>query len=320
MLLEQGSIRDVKGKTQNPCPVCQTTADHYVLGGSAEVVCPRCGTFEIGGIAAHEISNWLHQQRVNLSGWIRENQHCKIIASNLGQLASLRNLSVGEKAEKILMQLAGRFPKPGEITDLSGGADLEFLGVGRLTDTKELRFFIHDYLYAETGFLLRHELITDLGDDSRYSISPKGWAYLESLRHGNQDSQIGFIAMWFDESMNHAWLAIEEGIRAAGYEPLRIDQKQHNNKIDDEIVAAIRRSKFVVSDFTKQRGGVYFEAGFAKGLGLEVVWLCRKDEIDKVHFDTRQYSHIVWEEDKLTELSKALKNRIEATVGHGALQ
>jgi hypothetical protein len=310
----------VNAKTQKPCPVCQTTADHYVLADTAEVVCPRCGTFAIKGNAAYEISNWLQQQRVNLSGWIRENQHCEILASNVGQLAILRNLSVGEKAEKILIQLATRFPKPGEITDLSGGADLEFLAVGRLTDTKELRFFIHDYLYAETGFLLRHELVKDLGDDSRFSISPKGWVYIESLRHGNQDSQIGFIAMWFDESMNGAWFAIEKGIRAAGYEPLRIDQKQHNNKIDDEIIAAIRRSKFVVSDFTKQRGGVYFEAGFAKGLGLEVVWLCHKDEIDKVHFDTRQYSHIVWEHAKLPDLSKALQHRIEATVGRGTLK
>jgi hypothetical protein len=126
--------------------------------------------------------------------------------------------------------------------------------------------------------------------------------------------------MWFDESMNDVWLAINEGIRAAGYEPLRIDQKQHNNKIDDEILAAIRRSKFVVSDFTKQRGGVYFEAGFARGLNLEVIWLCRQDELKEVHFDTRQYNFIVWETDKLPELSKNLQNRIEATIGRGSLQ
>ena len=274
----------------------------------------------MGTIASHEISHWSHQQRVNLSGWIRENQNCKIISSNLGQFANLRNLNVGEKAEKILMQLACKFPKLGEITDLSGKAYLEFLAIGRLADINELRFFVHDYLYAEMGFLLRHELITELGDDSRYSISPKGWAYLESLRHENPNSQIGFIAMWFDESMNDAWLAIDKGIRAAGYEPLRIDQKEHNNKIDDEIIAAIRRSRFVVSDFTRQRGGVYFEAGFAKGLNLEVFWLCRQDELKEVHFDTRQYNFIVWEADKLMDLSKDLKNRIEATIGRGPLQ
>jgi hypothetical protein len=290
-----------------------------ILDGSGEIVCLRCGTFEIGNLATHEISHWTNKQRVNLSGWIRENQNVKIVSSNLNQFTNLRNLSVSEKAEKILIRLAIKFPKPGEITDLSSGAHLEFLAVGRLADTNELQFFIRDYLYGEMGLLLRHELITEHGDDSRYSISPKGWAYLDSLRFTNSDSQIGFIAMWFDQSMNDAWLAIDKGIRAAGYEPLRIDQKQHNNKIDDEIIAAIRRSRFVVADFTKQRGGVYFEAGFAKGLNLEVIWLCRKDELKEVHFDTRQYYFIVWEPDNLSDLSKNLQIRIEASLGRGAL-
>jgi hypothetical protein len=306
---------------QSKCPVCseKATPIHLYQGGSTKLNCSRCGIFEIGTIAAHEISHWSHQQRVNLSGWIRENQNCKIVSSNLGQVANLRDLSVGEKAEKILIQLASKFPKPGEITDLSGSAHLEFLAVGRLTDTKELRFFIHDYLYAEMGFLLRHELVTELGDDSRYSISPKGWAYLESLRHGNPDSQIGFIAMWFDESMNDAWMAIDSGIRDAGYKAFRVDQKEHNNDITDEIIAGIRGSKFLVADLTRHRNGVYFEAGFAKGLGLEVIWLCRKSDEKDRHFDIRQLSCIFWEEDKLPELTKALKNRIEATIGRGLL-
>ncbi len=125
--------------------------------------------------------------------------------------------------------------------------------------------------------------------------------------------------MWFDKSVDPAHAAIEAGIRSSGYEPLRIDRKEHNNKIDDEIVAGIRRSKFLVADFTGHRGGVYFETGFATGLGLPVIWLCRQDELEKTHFDTRQYNFIVWEADKLAELSKALQNRIEATIGYGPL-
>jgi len=42
--------------------------------------------------------------------------------------------------------------------------------------------------------------------------------------------------MWTD--------AIEPGVRAAGYEPIRIDKKDHNNRIDEEIEAAIRRARF----------------------------------------------------------------------------
>jgi hypothetical protein len=43
--------------------------------------------------------------------------------------------------------------------------------------------------------------------------------------------------------------------------------------------------------------------------------MCRKDMIDKIHFDTRQYAHIVWENE--TDLAKQLKNRILATIGQG---
>ena len=79
--------------------------------------------------------------------------------------------------------------------------------------------------------------------------------------------------------------AIEPGVRDAGYEALRIDRKEHNNKIDDEIIAEIRRSRFVIADFTHGdqgvRGGVYYEAGFARGLGLEVISTCRQDLLDE---------------------------------------
>jgi hypothetical protein len=97
-------------------------------------------------------------------------------------------------------------------------------------------------------------------------ITPRGYELLEKLRGGNAESSIGFCAMWFDEDIKPLWLeAIEPAIRMAGYEPKRIDQHEHVNRIDDEIVAMIRRSRFVVADFTGQRGGVYFEAGYALG-------------------------------------------------------
>src|SRR5580658_6014319 len=50
------------------------------------------------------------------------------------------------------------------------------------------------------------------------------------------------------------------------------------------------------------------EHGFSRPFGTYVLWLV-----------TRQYNFIVWEVEKLEELSKALQNRIEATIGRGAL-
>ena len=138
----------------------------------------------------------------------------------------------------------------------------------------------------------------------------------------NVDTSQAFVAMWFDESMGEIY---DEGFRPAieeaGYSPLRIDQKPDINKIDDEIIAEIRRSRFMVADFTHgdegARGGVYFEAGFAYGLDIPVIYTCRDDMVDKLHFDTRQYAHIVWKMDKMDQLRADLRNRILARIGEG---
>ena len=62
---------------------------------------------------------------------------------------------------------------------------------------------------------------------------------------------------------------IMPGIEDAGYKPYLVDEDEHIDKIDDKIIAEIRRSRFIVADFTHgekgARGGVYFEAGFALG-------------------------------------------------------
>jgi len=127
-------------------------------------------------------------------------------------------------------------------------------------------------------------------------LRPPGYARLAELDGINSGSKQAFVAMWFDESMKAAYeRGIEPAIREAGYDPLRIDQKEYLNKIDDEIIAEIRRSRFLVADFTQgesgARGSVYYEAGFAHGLNIPVIFTCRKDAIGKVHFDIRQYNH-----------------------------
>ena len=122
--------------------------------------------------------------------------------------------------------------------------------------------------------------------------------------------------MWFDETTRDAYAnGFEPAIRDAGYDPLRIDRVEHVGKIDDEIIAQIRRSRFVVADFTGHRGGVYFEAGFALGLDLPVFWTCRKDEIGGLHFDIRQFNCIDWADSN--ELADRLQKRIEAVIGAG---
>ncbi len=150
-----------------------------------------------------------------------------------------------------------------------------------------------------------------------YTITPYGWEYLQELNNRTAASKNAFVAMWFDESMNDIWISGYKNILESselGYYAVRIDKKEHNNKIDDEIIAEIRKCGLLIADFTGNRGGVYFEAGFAMGLSIPVIWTCSNHDIDKVHFDTRQYNHIVY--DDPSDLAGKLKKRIQATIAY----
>jgi nucleoside 2-deoxyribosyltransferase len=310
------------------CPVCDSPATAALKEVGRVVDCRRCGNFILVNVARSTLSNLSPAQTGNLSGWIRENQGCTITEQRLEELKQLKSPTVGEKGDKLLLFLAAKFPKPGEEFELgytdaasreaSGCLSLvDIYGIVWAEDFAELRFLLVDYLMREKGALLNRSSTDAL---SKVSITPKGWSQVAALRQSNVQSDRGFVAMWFDESMNATDAAIGAAIRDAGYRDLRIDRLQHNNRIDDEIIVAIRRSKFVVADFTGQRGGVYFEAGFALGLGIPVIWTCRKDDLAKIHFDNRQYNFILWEADKLGELQTALRYRIEATIGAGPNQ
>ena len=97
----------------------------------------------------------------------------------------------------------------------------------------------------------------------------------------------GFIAMWFNKAVRgKVSPAIEGAIRDAGYTPLLIDRDQRTHSIPDRVGHQLRRSRFVVADLTSYllddndelgRRNVYYEAGFAAGADLEVIFTCRKN-------------------------------------------
>lgn len=178
----------------------------------------------------------------------------------------------------------------------------------------EFEFYVKSLV--ERGYL-------DFADNSKrtigdplYSlhITSSGWEYLESIRAIRTDSLQAFVAMSFDRCLSSVYEnAIAPAIQLAGYRPYRIDSEPHLERIDVKIVAEIRRSRFLVADVTQQKAGVYYEAGFAHGIGIPVIWCVRTDDLKNVHFDTRQFNHILWETEN--ELHEQLTNFIMATIG-----
>jgi nucleoside 2-deoxyribosyltransferase len=144
-----------------------------------------------------------------------------------------------------------------------------------------------------------------------FLIAEDGWIEIEKTIENNYTKQV-FVAMWFDVSMNKAFEAIEKAVTECGLYVVRIDRKEHNNEISGEILFEIKKSRIIIADVTKQRNGVYFEAGFGLGHQKTVIWSCREDDLKNIHFDTRQYNHVLWKDED--ELYIRIKNRLLATL------
>jgi hypothetical protein len=149
-----------------------------------------------------------------------------------------------------------------------------------------------------------------------WGITVSGLIKLEEMQVGGEDSAIGFVAMSFDSTMNLSWSeGFEPAITNAGFTPFRISEKDFIGGITDQIIAEIRGARFVIADYTGQKAGVYFEAGFALGLGLQIIPTCRADEIGNLHFDVKHLNTLVW--NSPSELADKLAKRIRAVIGVG---
>ena len=130
---------------------------------------------------------------------------------------------------------------------------------------------------------------------------------------GKEEKKKVFIAMSFDNSIDKARKSIMDAVQSCGYVSMLIDIKEHNNQIVPEIYKEINDSEFVVADLTGQRGGVYYEAGYAVAKNKELILCCREGE--NPHFDVAQINTIFWKDEQ--DLKERLIKRIEATIGRG---
>jgi hypothetical protein len=196
--------------------------------------------------------------------------------------------------------------------------------LGESSNINEPRFIAATYSTgkAEVNFLF--DMLTSRGwtkttaMSGEFRVLPAGYVAADNLAPKAPESDKGFVAMWFDPQMTEAYeRGFQVGVLDAGYDPVRVDRVEHVNRIDDEIIVQIKAASFVVADFTGHRAGVYFEAGFAMGLALPVIWTCRKDHMGDLHFDVRQYNCIEWDPERLDVLASRLQYRIEAIMGRG---
>ena len=221
--------------------------------------------------------------------------------------------SVAQNVTKLLNYLVRHSPRPATDVQVVAGQDYTIIDA---RDPAELMFYVN-YL-CEAGLITRTGSIgAALHDKQTYQLTYKGWNHVLGTSATSAEHGRVFVAMWFHAEMESAYKdGIEPALRSAGYEPVCMNAVFHNDDINFTILAEIRRAQLIVADITGARGGVYFEAGFAKALGREVFFTCREDRfnLDK-HFDTEHFQHTKW--GNPAELQAKLREKVLALKGSG---
>lgn len=300
------------------CPLCGAEAEFVARVGPAPpgfigFECKRCGRYDVaqGLVVMSGIPPGL---RPYLSAATRQAYEAKRILSlhskNLEELAAVhREVTVSQKVQKVLRFVALKCGRPGRIYNVDLDLDCP---AADCSDLHELRQYL-DYLLDKK--LLQGYLDEYGRSTGGYAPTIEGWQAVEPTISPGGDPERCFVAMSFDASHD---LAYSQGIKPAIETDCRLqciclrDDVPKPVGITDRILSEIRLAGFVVADFTGQNQGVYFEAGFARGLGRDVIWTCRENEVEKLHFDTKHLGHVLWRDTE--DLRRKLADSIRANI------
>ena len=336
------------------CPICSNdliTAPRGLENRDASSYdCPQCGKFVMEALA--DVDRELPVYKHLISSWIRlqnkRGNNCPFISVRFFEedwFTNLRNMgfpqTVNEKLDGLLKAYADiakddyvKIIKidlhPALIADIAAKNSDEIKGLNQLLSELE-------YIWTEPSHPNIHVRLT-----------AKGWQRIAELNELISTSDSAFIAMWFSPLTRNYREAIKEAVTACGYKPVIIDDTEFNDFIMDEVIALIRQARFLIADMTCMpekdnvdnskvtggvRGGVYWEAGMAYGMGKTVIQTCKKDDcsIRRIHFDLNQYRTLFWDEDNLTtghieldnhvdnpSFAQELAQHIMATIGKGS--
>ncbi len=224
----------------------------------------------------------------------------------INQAIAARPLTVHARAERLLTFIGSQCKTINQACYI-GHEELNSLALAWTESASDGELaYVWEYIMDETKW------IRPADKPLSCIITPAGHARIAELST-RTDSAQAFVARWFEKSMDDICdKAIAPAIMAAGYVPYRIEEADSLDPITDQIIAEIRRSRFLVSDFTHgddgARGGVYLEIGISLGQDIPVIFTAERGT--KPHFDISPYPHIFWNRDNLPAFRAALTNRI----------
>jgi hypothetical protein len=103
---------------------------------------------------------------------------------------------------------------------------------------------------------------------------------------GTFERDLVFVIMAFSDDMNGAYEAIRDQCKKFGLTAKRADEGVGSAIILREITDYIERAELLICDLTHQRPNVYYELGYAHGVGNEsadILLIAREGTV--LHFD-----------------------------------
>lgn len=270
-------------------PISHILRAHYVISD-------RAGGPYVLWQKAKPYTDRLHErQAALLTTWLIDQRTQgdlvpEITLDNLEYAINRPSLQVHKRAERLLKSIAS------QVSTIGAGINIGHDTPSPYAWSESIKWeevvYLLNYL-RESGWLNHagtHDVISEGTGLVHGVVTVAGFNQIAELVSA-VDSTQSLIAMWFSSEMDQVYdRGIRPAVEAAGFTPYRVDRENFLGKIDDQIIAEIRRSRFLIADMTHgdegARGSVYFEAGFALGLGIPVIYTCRSDMFGILHFDT----------------------------------
>lgn len=340
----------------NDCPICRKPdVDKHsdYKNNAVYVMCPICGAFAITtGFFTEDkkdknsIASFLYY-KLNAQKSITKYSSCFLgtteeyekLKGDYGtehlvteeEIAAFLPKNFAERIDKILLALSYKSKYFGDEIKLSFYEEYSLMFVSRydengyplhngIADT-QVRYIINyltenKYIYEKSG----------IGGGHILSLLTDGWKRIEQIERSDDLNKNVFVSMSFANEMNPVREAIRRGITDAGFSAEFLDEIIHNRQIIPEMFRLIRECRFLIMDISDPNYGAYYEAGYAQGLGKEVIITCSNETFNrkyiteeekkyarylKPHFDILQKQILIWDNyadltHKLTEWIKAL--------------
>lgn len=309
------------------CPVCgisdasENRASGYTDAYAVE--CRRCGRFVIRGTAKVKLEGFIVSRAISnsrLSHALRlryDAQKKPTILSNDYLQAyqdDRSHVSPQQQLDNLILWVGNNQRAPQEWAKSDIHAFAARIGTEIGSDQSEL-----GVAWLVKAFQNQGLFEWQRGDsEASFRLTPNGWLRFDELKIRVVNSRTAFMAMKFGDDILNRVLkeCFQPAAGRAGFILKALDEQPSAGLIDNQIRAAIRTARFVIADLSHNNNGAYFEAGFAEGLGLPVIYTCEAEKFirKETHFDTNHMHTVLWRQDGLVEASHALTATIRNTL------